>query len=295
MKKFDYNFKALWTICNITILKENNIGLNHIINNCYKKIIKFENEFSRFKTDSDLRKLNREKKLEVSDDFLSLIQKSHELYEFTSGYFNPLIDVRTIWYKNSFESWKFEKVDLKEDLDFKNIKNYWNLLEIWKYMNIDFWSIAKWYLADKIKDYLIWKWYKNFLVNMWWDICAYWKNLENKPWQIWILSPFKDWEIIETIEVWNKSISTSWIYLRKWKIWNIDYNHIKNPFTNENQTKLLSVSIIDNFWYKTDSLATAIIAMWYEVWLEFCKKKYLNFLFILDDRSIIKSLNGKNL
>jgi thiamine biosynthesis lipoprotein ApbE len=83
MKKFEYTFKALGTVCILMIIKEDDTSLNKIINSCYNKIVNFENEFSRFKKDSFLNNLNRLKKLEASEDFLSLLSKSKEIYQYT--------------------------------------------------------------------------------------------------------------------------------------------------------------------------------------------------------------------
>lgn len=290
MKKFEYTYKAIWTICSITIISENDNWLNNIINECYNKTINFENEFSRFKEDSKLSLLNKFKKLEVSDDFLSLIYKSREIFKLTNWYFNPLIDVRKIWYSNSFDKNLFSKIIINEDLNFDNVKNYWNLLEIWEFMNIDFWSIAKWYLAEKISNFLSEKWFNNNLVNMWWDIYASWLNLEWNKWQIAINSPFWNNYEIKIVEISNASISTSWTYLRNWEISWEKYHHIRNPFLDKQEEELVSVSIIHNEWYFTDAIATAVIAMWKNKAIEFCKKNNIKYLFILKNNDIIKDL-----
>lgn len=289
MKKFEFNFKALWTHCLIIIINENNNWLNKIINNCYEKIISFENEFSRFRQDSVLSKLNKEKKLQVSDDFLTLINYSREIFDLTNWYFNPLIDLRKIWYSHTFEDKNFEKIQLNEDLSFKDIKNYWNFLEIWENMNLDFWSIAKWYLAEKISKYLTEKWYKNNLVNMWWDIYASWKNLDWEDWNISIQSPFWDENLKKILKISNKSISTSWIYLRNWEISWEKFHHIRNPFSQKQENELVSVSIIHEKWYMTDALATAIIAMWKDMALKFCDKNKIKYLFILSNWDILEN------
>lgn len=49
MQKYEYSFRALWTSCLISIINENENWLNDLINNAYDQIVKFENEFSRFK------------------------------------------------------------------------------------------------------------------------------------------------------------------------------------------------------------------------------------------------------
>lgn len=290
MKKFEYSFSALWTGCLISVINENDENLNKIINNCYNKTLSFEQEFSRFRTDSVLSKLNKEKRLKVSEDFLSLVYKSREIYKLTNAYFNPLIDVRKIWYINDFDKKEFRKLEINEDLSFDKVKNYWDELEIWENMNLDFWSIAKWFLAQKLSDYLTEKWYKNNLVNLWWDIYASWLNLEWKKWQIAISSPFLENENIDIIEISNESISTSWIYKRKWKIDWKKYHHIRNPFSSKTQNEIVSASIIHQFWYMTDWLATWVIAMWKQKAIDFCKNSNIKFMFIFNDWKILKEI-----
>lgn len=290
MKKYEYSFKALWTICIINIVNEDDKDLNKTINQCYEKIINFENEFSRFKKTSTLSTLNKEKKLEVSDDFLSLIYHSREIFKLTSGYFNPLVDIRKIWYTHNFEDKNFEKLDLKnEDLSFDEVKNYWSLLEIGKYMNLDFWSIAKWYLSEKISKYLSEKWFTNNFVNLGWDIYVSWKNLEWKKWQVWISSPFWDGKTIEVIELSNCSVSTSGTYLRNWEISWEKFHHIRNPFSEKQESELVSVSIIHEKWYMTDALATAVIAMWKEKAVDFCNSNKIKYLFVLSSWEVLRN------
>lgn len=289
MKKYNFAFKALWTNCQICVIRENNNWLNKIINFCYQEILDFENNFSRFKPDSILSLLNQTKALEVNKDFLDLLEKSKEIYDLTLGFFNPLIDLRNIWYSNSFWENNFEIEKHLENLDFSNIKIIEKKVFLDENMNLDFWSIAKWFLADKLWLFLKSKWIYNFLVNMWWDIVVSWVNLDNKPWNIAISNPFLEKEIIYNLALENKSVSTSWIYLRKWEIDNKNYHHIRNPFSNKQETLLKSVTIVWDFWYKTDALATSVIAMWYEKGLEFCKKNNLSYLFILENWEIVKS------
>lgn len=291
MKKYEYSFRALWTLCIINVVNETDNDLNKIINQCYEKIINFENEFSRFKENSVLSQINKEKRYEVSDDFLSLIYHSREIFKLTNWYFNPLVDVRKIGYSHNFEDKNFEKFDLKnEDLSFDEVKNYWNLLEIWKYMNLDFWSIAKWYLSEKVSKFLSEKWFKNNFVNLWWDIYVCGKNLEWKKWQVWINSPFWNEKPIEVLELSNCSISTSWTYLRNWEIDWKKYHHIRNPFSNIQENELVSVSIIHEKWYMTDALATAVIAMWKDKAVEFCDKNKIKYLFVLSNWEVLRSI-----
>lgn len=290
MKKFEFTFKALGTICTIVVVWESKNWLTPLINESYKKIVAFENEFSRFKNDSTLSILNEKKECEVSDEFLSLIQKSREVYTLTSGYFNPLMNANKIWYSHSFDMQIFEKKEVVENLSFQNVKNYGNLIKLDENMNLDFASIAKWYLAEKISQFLRGKWWKNNLVNLWGDIYISGLNLEWEKWKVAIDSPFWDVTPIETILLTNMSISTSWSYLRKWEIQWEKYHHLRNPFSQKLETELVSVSIIHPFWYMTDGLATACFAMWKEKAISFLEENNISYLFVLQNGEILKNI-----
>ncbi len=290
MKKFEFTFQALGTICSIVCIWENKQRLPALINECYQKMVTFEKEFSRFKRDSLLSSLNREKQMEVSDEFLSLIEKSREVFRLTNGYFNPLIDVRNIWYVHSFDTQIFEKKEWGENLDFESIKNYGNLIKLQPDMNLDFGSIAKGYLSEKISLFLQQKWWKNNFVNLWGDIYVSGVNLEWEKWKISIESPFWDTTPVHICELTNTSISTSGSYLRKWEIEGKKYHHLRNPFSKEAEKELVSVSIIHPFWYMTDALATACFAMGKKKAVDFCEKNGISYLFILQNGDIVKNI-----
>ena len=67
-----------------------------------------ETEFSRFREDSALSRLNREGRLSASSRFLRLFNLSQEAYKQTNGLFNPLVDVAALGYSKSFELGIFE-------------------------------------------------------------------------------------------------------------------------------------------------------------------------------------------
>jgi thiamine biosynthesis lipoprotein ApbE len=83
MKKFDYSFFALGTTCVISIVTEQEPPKNQLINELFEYVKDFEREFSRFKEDSDLMKLNTKKTFEVSNRFLRLLDRSREIFVVT--------------------------------------------------------------------------------------------------------------------------------------------------------------------------------------------------------------------
>lgn len=286
MYKFNYTFKALWTVCSLSFFCDNDNWLNIIVNSLFNIASKFDNDFSRFRKESMLSRLNNEKYLEVSSEFLSIFDLSKEMYEFSSWYFNPLVNISSYWYIESFDNKPKDLVQIKENTNFSEIKVFWNRIKLLDDMNLDFWAIWKWFLADKFKEILISSWYKNFIINLWWDIVISWLNMNLEKSVVWIDSPFDQWFIC-SVRLTDKSISTSWTYIRSWEIDNKIYNHIKNPFKNIDNSELVSLSIIDNYWYKSDCLATWIFNMWFDRWIEFCKNNNIDGLFILKNRKIV--------
>jgi len=283
MYKFDYNFDSLWTFIHISLISSDESKSDVIINKIYNFIQSFESEFSRFKNDSILSILNKKKRLKVSPIFLDLLNYSKEIYKFTDWYFNPLIDIRQNWYIESFDKKIFRKIETDSNLAFEKIKIFWETVELEENMILDFWAIAKGFLADYIKNILIRKSYKDFIVNIWWDIVVNWENAQWKPWNIGIQDPLKNSEYLWTVELIDKSISTSWTYLRNWEIDWEKLSHIKSPKEIIEENSIISLSIVANNWYKSDALATWIFAMWEKLWEDFCIKNNIDFLMILND------------
>ena len=123
---------------------------------------------------------------------------------------------------------------------------------------------------------------------MWGDIYASGKNLEWEKWNIGITSPFWNPEPVATVQISDESVSTSGTYLRNWEIDGKKYHHIRNPFSEKSEDELVSVSIFHKNGYMTDALATAVIAMWKENAVEFCKRYGIKYLFVLSNGDIIK-------
>lgn len=292
--KFTFSSKKIGTIIEIIINEddEKEIEINNNISFLWLFIDDFENEFSRFITDSKLSQLNNNKILSASDRFLDILNKSVSLYRFTNWYFNPLLKLKNIWYSNSFSENNFEILKEDENLDFERVSINWNDIKLLNNQSIDFWWIAKWYLVDLVSSKLVKFWYKRFLVNAWWDLYAKWLNNDYQKWIIWIENPYDGW-YIWTIKLINISISTSWSYKRHWQIDWKNYHHIVNPINLENETSLIWISIISSKCYISDSLATAIFSMWMQKWKEFMIKNWIDWILFWKNKDIFLTPNFK--
>lgn len=277
----------MWTDIIITILSDNN-ALEDIYNSFWI-FYSFEKEFSRFLESSDLTKLNKTKECELSNRFIEIFKLSKKINIDTNWFFNPLINLNNIWYSKDFMQWIFEKKDEKNDLDLNKVSIIWNFISLKDNQNLDLWWIVKWYCVDYVSNYLKEKWYKNFIVNAGWDVYLSWYNSTWKIPIVAINNPFDKEKIFATLELKDASISTSWTYKRKWNIDNKNYHHIINPFIQKNLDEIISISLISDNCYISDSYATACIAMWIEKSLKFLSEKNIDWVIIWSDSKIYQT------
>lgn len=247
-----------------------------------KKIItNFEMTFSRFLDNSEISRLNKEKSLEISSLFKKLFNLNIELYNLSNGYFNPFVNVDSIWY-----SWEISKNLDKKTSDFYSLFNLnWNKLVLHNKAKLDFWGSWKWFLVDLISSFIKNKWWKNYIVNFWGDIYVSWKNWNN-DWKIGIDNPFLEGEWFWMINIKNKSISTSWTYKRNWEVNGKKYHHIINPKSQNNEFEVIMVSIVWKNTVFTDWIATSVLNMWIEKGLNFLNKNKIDWLIIWTDKKV---------
>jgi len=271
------------------------------IENVFSIFYSLELEFSRFLPDSSLSKLNFKKTLQVSDRFIDILRKSKDIYIETDCYFNPLINLKKIWYSSDFYSNNFRKEDeiLQTNLDIDSIEILWNTITLQKWQQLDLWGIVKWFWVDIAKKYLDNKGYINYIIDAGWDIYTSWLNDMWGKILVGIDSPFNKDNILATLEVENKAIATSGSYRRKWRIdlglwkWGQEYNHIINPITHTNNNEIVSITLIDNDCCTIDAYATACIAMWLEKSLSFLKKNNIDCVIVCSNKKIYTRWTNK--
>jgi len=155
----------MWTNITISVISDTNPLED--IHNSFGLIYSLEKEFSRFSNLSDLSLLNKEKELELSNRFIKIFNIVKTIYKETDGYFNPLMNLKNIWYAEDFRKWIFDKKEELQDIDIEKISVNQNKIKLWKNQNIDLWWIVKWYAVDLVSEYLKEKWYIDFIINAW--------------------------------------------------------------------------------------------------------------------------------
>ena len=283
------SYKKLWTTISITLVfKKYNEEQKQAIWKWIEHILNYiDDTFSRFNENSVLSKLNKNNKYKVDEHFIYLIKKSKELNKHTDWYFNPLVNLKSIWYSKDFYKKDFKIEASDYSVDISNIKiDDENNVFLWENTNIDLWWIAKWYAVDLMAQFLDNFDLNGYIVNAWWDIVLKWFSENNETWVVWIENPF-DKSLLWTLVWTDIAVVTSWYYKRNWEIEDKNYHHIINPKTKENEDSIISITLVWEKCHFVDWLATAICAMWFEKGFEFCKKEHIPAIIVLKTWKIV--------
>lgn len=126
---------------------------------------------------------------------------------------------------------------------------------------IDLGAIAKGYIADKIKDYLIQHKVNNALINLGGNILCVGDKM-TEGYHIGITNPQKTDESIISTKIEDKSVVTSGIYQRQIKVNHHVYHHILNPRTGYSYDNgLASVTIVSPSSMQGDALSTVCFSL----------------------------------
>lgn len=137
-------------------------------------------------------------------------------------------------------------------------------------MAIDLGAIAKGYIADRIKDYLLEEGVKSAMINLGGNVLCVGSKPDGTPFNIGIQKPFADRnETIAVIGIDDLSVVSSGIYERYFEVDGKFYHHILNPATGyPYDTDLVAVTIISKKSVDGDGLSTSCFALGLEDGLE---------------------------
>lgn len=153
-------------------------------------------------------------------------------------------------------------------------------------MGLDLGAIAKGYIADKMKEFLVSKGVKSATINLGGNVLCIGKKTDNTPFRIGIQKPFADRsETIAILDIEDKSVVSSGIYERYFEKDGTFYHHILNPDTGyPYDNHLVSVTIISDQSMDGDGLSTSCFALGLEKGMELINSlPDVHAVFITDD------------
>lgn len=262
------NFQ-LDTMINISLYDWEDEG---VFQETFAEIDRLESLLSVDKEGSDLDKLWKNAGKEwtkVSKDTREVLHSSMEYSRLSEGYFDvtagPLI---SLWNIREGKGYIPTKEELKAA---QNLIGYQGILEQEKGkfmlenegMKANLGAIAKGYIADCIKSFLIEKGVKSGIINLGGNVVVIGGKPEEKPFIIGIQDPLKaTGEILGTVEARDCSLVSSGINERYFEWEGVRYHHILDPFTGyPSDNNVAGVTILSEKSMDGDALSTSVFLL----------------------------------
>ena len=250
-----------------------------LLTECMNLCDKYEKVFSRTSADSELYKLNHRKltpvegtedTYQVSDDLAELISEGLDYSELSKGAFDIAIEPLTSLWDFTAEDPQVPKDSLIQaalpKCDYHNISVNKTKNEITLKTAdtaIELGAIAKGYIADRLKDYLVSQNVKSAIINLGGNVLCIGEKPDNSAFKIGIQKPFADRsETIAVMDIRDKSVVSSGIYERCFEQDSTLYHHLLNPKTGyPYDNGLIAVTIISDQSVDGDALSTTCFAL----------------------------------
>ena len=255
------------TIVSITLYDSQD---ESIIDEAFQLCDYYENLLSRTKKESEIYKLNEEghNGYTVSDETIELLTIGLNYSQLSNGGFDLTLEPLTsLWNIGTSEARLPSPKEIEDKLDhigYQYLKLDGNTVTFEKEgMGVDLGAIAKGYIADKIKEFLLSKGVNSAIINLGGNILCVGDKPNGSPFMVGIQKPFKDRnETIAVVEINDLSVVSSGIYERYFTEGGKNYHHILNPTTGyPYENDLISVTIISEKSVDGDALSTSCFAL----------------------------------
>ncbi|HWT75803.1 MAG TPA: FAD:protein FMN transferase [Mobilitalea sp.] len=252
-----------------------------ILNGCFDLIKKYENIYSRTKETSELYALNhrtapiKDGAYQISDELADILKYGLYYCELSEGAFDISIEpASSLWEFTSSTPTVPSDTDITAALPYINYKYIHlkgNSITFDKdRVGIDLGAIAKGYIADRIKDYLLANGVKSAMINLGGNVLSVGEKPDGSPFHVGIQKPFADRnETVAVMDISDLSVVSSGVYERYFEANGKLYHHILNPKTGyPYDNELISVTIISKKSTDGDGLSTTCFALGLEKGLD---------------------------
>ena len=293
------------TVSSITIYeKTNKKSSQHIIEECFALCRDYENMLSKTVKTSDISKLNNAegKPVEVSEETAQLISLAVKYSVLSDGKFDITVDpAADLWNFNGENPSVPSDSDIEEaakKINYKNIEIDGNTVTLkGEGTKIDLGGIAKGYIGDKAREFLIENGVKRAIINLGGNILLISPEDGEKTFTVGIQKPFaQQGELYGTVKLKNGTVVTSGIYERYFEEKGKIYHHILDTSTARPvENNLYSVTIIAENSADADALSTTCFALGAEKGKELIESlKNTEAVFITNDYKCITTSGAKN-
>ena len=236
------------------------------IETCFSLIEEYEHMFSATLEDSDIWNINHSggQSVTVSDDTVSLLQAALSYSELTDGRVDlTVLPLSELWdFGSEGNSHIPDETAIREALehiDYHAVRLEGNVVTLTdSHAAIDLGFIAKGYIADRLKDYLLSQGVESACINLGGNLITIGNKPDGQPYRIGIQKPFAaDGETITAIDVTDSSVVSSGIYERYFYENDILYHHLLDTQTGyPADNNIAGVTILAPTSTEADALST---------------------------------------
>ena len=297
--KYDCEFFAMDTVMTINAYgrkSESAVKTAQNEINRLDKLLSVQNE------NSEIFKLNQSKEMTVSEDTLTLITRSKEIYTLTDGAFDiscePLIREWGFYsgLENKVPSQKAIETAL-EGVGAEHIKIENSTVILDKNTSLDLGGIAKGFASQKAAEILKKNGVTSALMSLGGNVRAVGSKPDGESWSVAVTDPDDNSKSIGTLKISDKAVVTSGGYQRYFEENGQTYHHIIDTKTGyPADSGLKSVTIVSDDDALADALSTALFVMGLEKSRKFYSENSSLFgaVFITDKSEIYVTDNLKD-
>ncbi len=272
-----------------------------ILQDAFSLIADYESMLSRTREGSDIWNINHSAgtPTKVSAETISLLQTALNYCELSDGAFDITIaPVTDLWDFHGEGSGNVpDQEQLAEALshvNYNNVKITGNMVTLSDpRAAIDLGAIAKGYIGDRVKDFLLSKGITSGMINLGGNVLVIGEKPDGSLWKIGIRKPFSEdgSELSAVVSAADQSVVTSGTYERYFIKDNTLYHHILNTQTGyPARTGLSSVSILSDGSAKGDALSTICFLLGPEKGMDLIEKTDgVEALFITEEGELLYS------
>ncbi len=243
-----------------------------ILDRCVELCQEYENRFSKTIEGSELYRLNHrnpgETTFSISDDLAAMIGEGLEYSRITGGAYDLTVEpLSSLWNFTDGSHVIPSEAEIEEAVSrvgWENIRLEGNELTfLTPDTTLDLGSIAKGYIADRLKDYLLSEGVRSANINLGGNVLCVGGLPDKEPFHIGLQMPFASYSsIFANLDITDLSVVTSGVYERHFEVDGVNYHHLLNPKTGyPYDNGLIAVTIVSPRSVDGDVLSTACFSL----------------------------------
>ncbi len=247
-----------------------------LIDTCFSLCQKYEELFSRTKEGSDVYRINHSqgKPVEVSPETISLLQTALSYAKLSNGRIDPTIaPLSSLWDFGVQAALDEEQVRIPDETQIQEGLSHVGYEKIHLSGNqvvledpgasIDLGFVAKGYVADRLKEYLLEQGVEHALLDLGGNVLTLGSRPDGEPFRIGIQRPFdQGGSAAAILSVRDQSLVSSGVYQRYFEKDGRLYHHILDPQTGYPvENSLYSVTILSRSSLEGDALSTTCFCL----------------------------------